>query len=552
MTYWPVEARLLRLSHVVKTGSATAAGLLLLVAGLTLLVYPTLAKATADTSGNPYTCLNPRAPSSGGPWLSASSGHYWENPTDPLQAQPSTQESQIAADFATSIGNGFSPSWVKDYANTQCDTFWNIEYADSTSSTVQLLVFQTDQVVNYGAVVNTFGMNATTGPDGTQYASQDTEGYLDYGVTATTDGLITVVLSEGANTSGLVSGWPTTTTTPTTVPCGPTTTAPCITEAQPYPEPLTVDQVAALSQTISTEILNTVSDVSTTTSLPVGSSTTIPPTVPSTVPATTSTTVPSADAQIAAAYNTFFDFANPSVADKVAVVQNGAALQQAIQVAVSSSLAQAATGASVNSIALPDSATCSQDGLSYPCASLQYDILGQGSQVLLSGQVGYAVSQDGNWLVAEVSACDLLGLFYNAMGLSGAAPGCPGSESTSTTMTTPTSSTSSTSSTMSPSSTTSTSSTAPASTTSSTPQAGSTSSSTSTPAQALAPAGGEGGTVTAPSGSLAFTGSGPAMRMFAALGTGLTLLGLFLLAVTRWGRRAIRRLGLHRPSPGGA
>ena len=67
---------------------------------------------------------------------------------------------------------------------------------------------------------------------------------------------------------------------------------------------------------------------------------------------------------------------------------------------------------------------CTTAKLPSPCAKVSYDILGAGGTPLLAGQTGYAVDVSGKWLVAKVTICTLLGLFYSAEGKSGSPPGC--------------------------------------------------------------------------------------------------------------------------------
>ena len=43
---------------------------------------------------------------------------------------------------------------------------------------------------------------------------------------------------------------------------------------------------------------------------------------------------------------------------------------------------------------------------------------------ILPGNNGYAVFTDGQWLVAKVTICTLLGLFYTTEGKTGTPPGC--------------------------------------------------------------------------------------------------------------------------------
>ena len=485
---------------------STIAGVLCLLAGLFTLIGVTMAtgQASADTS-TPYACLNPRAPdSTGGPWLLSSGGlGSWQNPTDP-SVTPSDAEIQVASDLGQALGSKFSQLSVQDYANAQCDTFWDITYQNSETSTVKLLVFQTDEALDDTYVINTWGMNSSTLADQTQLLTEDSDGYLDYAVTASSDGLVTVVLSQGANSEWVVEGWPTTSYSPTT---GPT----------PFPEPLSVSQASSVVQNMDQDILSTVSQV--------------PPTTGPSSP----TTQPSTEAQIVQAYTTLFDLSDPSVADKEAVIQNGASLATALEQAETSSLGQSATGAAVESVSMLEAPTCTQYDLPYPCAQVTYDISGTNGVVLLSGETGYAVEINGSWLVATSTVCDLLDDFYAVEGKTGTPPGCSAADLASTTTT------SSSTSTTSPQSVGSTTSTSASFGSSGTTAATSLSSDSTR-------SGGEeaNGVVTTSSGSLAFTGAGPALRVVATGGAGLVLSGLLLLLVADAPRHLLRRLALAR------
>jgi hypothetical protein len=127
---------------------------------------------------------------------------------------------------------------------------------------------------------------------------------------------------------------------------------------------------------------------------------------------------------IGRSFNSFFDFSTGTVSDKLAVVQGGAKLRQALKEAVSTSFARAATGASVRTTKMLDTAACAKASLVAPCAQVTYDVLGTMDSVILPGAKGYAVSRDGNWKVAKITACGLFELFYEAAAKSGTPPGC--------------------------------------------------------------------------------------------------------------------------------
>jgi hypothetical protein len=150
-----------------------------------------------------------------------------------------------------------------------------------------------------------------------------------------------------------------------------------------------------------------------------------------TTAATTTTGVPvnpaTAPADIAAAYNTLFHFTTGTLASKIALVQDGPKLSAALNGAKTSSEASAAAGTKVNSTNLLTASQCQHvtpTALPYPCAHLNYDILGPSGAAILPGNNGYAVYSNGKWLVAKTTICTLLGLLQTASGKTGSPPGC--------------------------------------------------------------------------------------------------------------------------------
>jgi hypothetical protein len=131
-----------------------------------------------------------------------------------------------------------------------------------------------------------------------------------------------------------------------------------------------------------------------------------------------------AQADIATSYNTLFNLANPSLAGKLAVIQNGQSITTALQQALSSSEASASQGSKIDSINILTPTQCAKQSLPPQCAHVVYDILGTGGTAILPNNNGYAVFTDGKWLVAKVTICTLLGLFYSAAGKTGSPPGC--------------------------------------------------------------------------------------------------------------------------------
>ena len=262
------------------------------------------------------------------------------------------------------------------------------------------------------------------------------------------------------------------------------------------------------------------------------------PPPPTTTPGPTTTTTIGAPttSAISQAYQTLFDFADPSVADKVAVIQNGASIETALSQALSSSLGSSATGANVHEISLLDNATCAQDNLPSPCAQVTYDILGQGGTAILPNNQGYAVSVDGTWLVATTTVCNLLDLFYQAAGMTGSPPGCAATTGASTPTPVPGSGQVA-ASTTSPTSTATAPTTDPAQPSDPTTEAGSpttnapatrATSSMDDPTESnpISPAT---PVVRAASSSLAFTGLGATTQWIVVAGSALIVLGFAML-----------------------
>ena len=117
-------------------------------------------------------------------------------------------------------------------------------------------------------------------------------------------------------------------------------------------------------------------------------------------PGTGSTT--DAAAQITANWEKFFD-AHTTVADKVKLLQNGAALEAAIKTFANFPLASG-IGAKVTNVAV-SSATK---------AAVTYNLTSSDGSALLSNQKGVAVYQDGTWKVGDQSLCGLFKLIPGA------------------------------------------------------------------------------------------------------------------------------------------
>jgi hypothetical protein len=127
----------------------------------------------------------------------------------------------------------------------------------------------------------------------------------------------------------------------------------------------------------------------------------------------TATTVPSAArsaADIKRAFTVLFNLADPAVAPKLAVVQDGSALRATFAKALKSALAKEAHGATVLKLTMLAKPACQAEALPSPCAKVVYDILAKSGKVLLADSVGFAVYQPPTWKVSKVTICTLLTL----------------------------------------------------------------------------------------------------------------------------------------------
>jgi hypothetical protein len=116
------------------------------------------------------------------------------------------------------------------------------------------------------------------------------------------------------------------------------------------------------------------------------------------------------NADIKNAYKVLFDLANPAIAPKLAVVQDGQALKAAFTSALQSPFAKLAGGATVTSVTLESGHSCASRALPSPCADVEYTIVSPKNAVLLSGQKGLALWSGGHWLVGKATICGLLAL----------------------------------------------------------------------------------------------------------------------------------------------
>ena len=109
-----------------------------------------------------------------------------------------------------------------------------------------------------------------------------------------------------------------------------------------------------------------------------------------------------AAAQITANWEKFFD-AHTTVADKVKLLQNGAALEAAIKTFANFPLASG-IGAKVTHVTVTSPTK----------AAVTYNLTSSDGSALLSNQKGVAVYQDGPWKVGDQSLCGLFKLIPGA------------------------------------------------------------------------------------------------------------------------------------------
>jgi hypothetical protein len=130
---------------------------------------------------------------------------------------------------------------------------------------------------------------------------------------------------------------------------------------------------------------------------------------PTTTSSGQSKTGAAAVAAITSAYGTLFNLANPALAPKIAVIQNGATMQGALQSALKSQIAKTAGGAKVVTVTPLSSSSCSSEALPAPCDGVKFYIVSPKGKTLLPDN-GFAVYVGGKWLVAKVTICGLLSL----------------------------------------------------------------------------------------------------------------------------------------------
>ena len=191
----------------------------------------------------------------------------------------------------------------------------------------------------------------------------------------------------------------------------------CVTGASALGVAVIRTPVKASSSSASTTLTTTVAPTSAL------SRTTVRPSSGRTPPISSSPSEPSATA-INQSFDTLFDFANGSITDKLAVVEDGANLRQAMTEALSTSFTAAATGARVDTSAMLSTSACARLSLTAHCAAVTYDAVGAKNAVLVPSSQGYVESINRRWLIAKVTVCGLFELFYQASAKTGTPPGC--------------------------------------------------------------------------------------------------------------------------------
>jgi hypothetical protein len=128
---------------------------------------------------------------------------------------------------------------------------------------------------------------------------------------------------------------------------------------------------------------------------------------------TTTTQSPAqATAVITTNWTTFFDGNNPNSGAKLALLQNNGKLGATFQKNFAGNASTAAmTQAKVTNVTALPASQCQAAAVPSPCAKVSYDLVNrQNGSPLLAGQTGYAVYQNGKWMISENTFCALIAL----------------------------------------------------------------------------------------------------------------------------------------------
>lgn len=144
-----------------------------------------------------------------------------------------------------------------------------------------------------------------------------------------------------------------------------------------------------------------------------GGGSTSPPTTMTTPPTTTTsraptTTLATDDAQVRAAFVTFFSGADRDIDKKVSLLQDGERYRQMLVDASADPQFQQLR-AQVRAVRFPEDAACAGLGVPSPCAVATFDLL-VGDFPALAGHDGAAVKVAGTWKVAAKAWCDVVAI----------------------------------------------------------------------------------------------------------------------------------------------
>ncbi|HEX4540625.1 MAG TPA: hypothetical protein VH112_10310 [Acidimicrobiales bacterium] len=126
---------------------------------------------------------------------------------------------------------------------------------------------------------------------------------------------------------------------------------------------------------------------------------------------TTTTQSPAqATAVITTNWTAFFNGGNPDNNSKLLLLQNNSKLRDQFFKNYANPSA-AVTAAKVTNVSVLPASQCQQAALTSPCAKVSYDLVNRSTGApLLAGQTGYAVFQNGKWLVSQNTFCALISL----------------------------------------------------------------------------------------------------------------------------------------------
>jgi hypothetical protein len=128
---------------------------------------------------------------------------------------------------------------------------------------------------------------------------------------------------------------------------------------------------------------------------------------------TTTTQNPAqATAVITQNWTAFFNGGSTDNASKLVLLQNNGKLAATFNKNfVGNQSTAAMTAAKVTNVTVLPASQCQQAAVPSPCAKVSYDLVNrQNGSPLLAGQTGYAVYQNGKWMISENTFCALIAL----------------------------------------------------------------------------------------------------------------------------------------------